>query len=367
MGRPPADTDMTHSLAPSTLLLLLVAAAPATAQQTLVLPRGMDHVEGPSVFTYPFGRVDAALQFLADADQVTLGLGVITGMRFRISQQSTSTAAYTKNYRVTAYTVTTNAANMAGDPAVNIGGAPGTVVFQGPLNLPAAGPLSVAPAPFQIHLPFTAPYVFNGTQGNLLLLMETTDQGPVPGTYRIDAVLFRNNRTEGIVADIDTVGCSAGGASLALAADPARAVVGGALDLTLTSSAPGAFPAALVALAVTRAQQDLGVFGMPGCTGWVGPFAFLILLESGGAYPQALFTVPANPVLEGLAVFTQVLGLPPAGTLQGAVTSNGLAIRLGHQQAPSVHNQCAFRSTASWALSGAGEFVPVIQLEGIFP
>ena len=49
----------------------------------------------------------------------------------------------------------------------------------------------MTPAPFSIAIPFTSPYVFDSTQGNLLLWIETTDQTPVPGLYRIDAALTK--------------------------------------------------------------------------------------------------------------------------------------------------------------------------------
>lgn len=326
----------------------------------------MDYVEGPSVYTYPFGRVDGAIQLLIDADQITQGVAVITALRFRPSQQTQTVASYTKNYQVTAYTVATAAAQMVADLGINTGSATGTVVFLGPLTLPAAGPLAVQPAPFSIAIPFQAPYVFDGTQGNLLLLVETADQGPVTGTYRIDAVQFRSNTITGLVAPIDLQGCTAGGAGLTSSTAEANAILGGGIVTTVTSSLPGAFPSVLTALSFSRRDIDLGPLGMPGCTARIGPDAFLVLLEVGGAYPPATWGVPATPALEAAAVLTQSVGLTAAGLL-GAVVSNAEAIRIGSNQSPTPRTNTAFRAGAGWFIGNAGEFAPVVQLEGAFP
>lgn len=362
----PRTTMKAVHLASFTLPFLLCSLLPA--QQTKTVPNGFDLVEGPSMFTYPFGRVDAGLQVLSNADQVTLSSGVITAIRFRVTQQTTSSnAGYTKNYRVTAYTVATNAASMVADLATNIGTATGTVVFNGPVTLPSSGPLLVAPAPFQVSMPCNPPYAFSGSQGNLLLLIETTDQGAVSGSYRIDSVTFRNTVVEGIVADVDGAGCTAGVAALRITGNATQAVIGGNVDLTLTSTVPGAFPVALSCFAFDRPLTDLTPIGMPGCRSWLGALVFQVLTETGGSYPHSVIAVPANPGLEGVQVFAQTLGLPPPATLQGAVSSNALAIRIGQQGLPVVRNQCAFRAAAGWFISGAGESLPIVQLEGVFP
>jgi hypothetical protein len=256
---------------------------------------------------------------------------------------------------------------MVADLTTNTRLATGTVVFNGPVTLPSSGALTVAPAPFQIALPFTTPYLFNGAQGNLLLLIETTDQVPAAGTYRVDSVTFNSTVVQGIVADVDGTGCSAAGASVHLGGNAATAMVGGNVDLTLTSSLPGAFPVALSCFAFDRPLTDLTALGMPGCRSWLGALVFQILTESGGSYPHSVVPVPGNVALEGLPVFAQVLALPPSGMLQGAVTSNALAIRIGPPGLPTVHNQCAFRAAAGWFISNAGESLPIVQLEGVFP
>lgn len=357
---------------PAIALALFAALAPAlSAQQSKVIPQGMDFVEGPLVYTYPFGRADGAIQVLVDADQLTLGQGLILGIRFRPSQVSgTQTqVAHTKNYRVTAYVVSQTAATMVADLAANIGSATGTVVFQGPVNLPAQQILAVAPAPFSIHIPFSQPFAYDGALGNLLLHVETADTAAVPGLYRIDAVQFRNSVVEGIVAAVDTAGCTVPGtgAGMTMGASATTAIVGGAITNTLTESAPGSFTSALVGLALDRQQQDLSFLGMPGCTNFLGTFTSQVAVATGGVFPPVNWNIPALPSIAGIPCVTQALALPANGNFASAVTSNALAIRIGSSAPPVNKVMAAFRSSTGWFIGTVGSFSPVMQFEGLFP
>jgi hypothetical protein len=327
----------------------------------------MAHVEAGSLLTYPFGRVDAKLQLLIDADQITLGQGAITGIGFRQNNVTASqvTAAYTKNYLVTAYQVLTPAASMVTDPLINIGSATGTVVFNGPLNIPAQAPTSTWPAPFGIQIPFNQVLPFDGSQGNLLLLIETTDQGAVTGTFRLDSQVFRVANIEGIVGDIDGSGCVVGGNSLTLSTTATTAVLGTTMQQSLATT--GSFGANFAMLGLLRQDLDLGLIGMPGC--WSRINGFVTQIAIGNPAPVQ-WTIPLLPVLEGMPVFTQAFGLGTLGTLATSVTSNAQAIRIGGNTNPTSHADCAYyvASTAGWFKSGAGIFsVPVTELQGVFP
>jgi len=351
--------------------LLALQLAPALGAQQKVVPGGMDFVEGPPTWNYPFGRATAAIQLLYDADQITLQAGVVLGMRFR---QSRITAAqtypsYTKNYQVTAYTVSTTAAAMVADPAINIGPATGTVVFSGPLTLPAVTNITTFPAPFSIHIPFSVPFPFDGSQGNLLLVVETADTATVPtGSYRIDAVTFNSSQVTGIVANLDDQGCIVQGRSLQLSTNAAQAIVGGSIDQTLVASANGAFPVVMAALSLGVQPTDLTVFGMPGCTSWLAPFVLQFVFENpGGGYPTVAWPMPPDPGFEGIAVAGQALGIAASGLLSDSATSNGVAARIGRNGLPIVRCNMSFRAAASWAMGGNGATIAVVAFEGVFP
>lgn len=350
-------------------VLALAAALPgaAVAQQARVVPAGMANLEGPSLLTYPFGRTDAALQVLIESSLLTQTQGLVLGLSFRQSQQTQSTAGYTKPYRVTMWTVPIAAAQMAADPAANVGASAGTVVFDGPLTLPAVAPLAEQPAPFLITIPFTTPYPYDGSQGNLLFVVETTDQTTTTGTYRIDAVLFRNSTITGLVAPIDMQGCTALGSSLTSSTAEANAIVGGSIDTTVTAAPAGVFPTVLTALSFGRQDVDLTPLGLPGCTSRIGAAAFQVLLPVAGTYPPVLWAVPPTTSLEGVGLITQSLGLTAQG-LVNAVVSNAEAIRIGASVAAPPRINASFRGTGSWSpLGNAGEFAPVMSLDGVFP
>lgn len=357
------------------ILSCSIAVALATAaligQQQKVLPKGMDFVEGPLLYTYPFGRDTGAIQLLYDADQVTLSQGLVSGIRFRQSQVSGSQVhpGYTKNYKVTAYTVLTNSASMVADPAGNLGGAAGTVVFQGPLTLPPIQQLTVQPAPFGIDIPFAPPYVYDGTQGNLLLIIETDDATMPPTGYRIDAVNFAFSAVTGLTQDIDPQGCVVNGESLAIVCSESSVIVGGSLSQTISSSTTGAFPLVAGAVGFTVQPTDLTPIGMAGCTSWPeSPLAQFAAENPGGGYPAIVWTLPNDPAIEGLALASQALGIAASGLLADSVTSNSVGTRIGGAAGPIRNMGMSFRSSSgSWFMGSNGVFVAVAELDGIFP
>lgn len=347
--------------------LATLAVAPLGAQTPKTLPRGMDFVEGPLVYTYPFGRQNGAIQLLYDGSAVASGPVFVFGMRFRQSQVTAAQTypSYTQDYTITAWTVATPASAMVADPTVNNGGAAGTVVFSGPLTLPAVNPLAAQPASFGIVIPFTAPYAFDPAQGNLQFVISTAAATPPPsGSYRIDAVNLAFNTITGLSTNIDTQGCISNAGSLTLAVDSAAAIVGGSLVQNLTSSGAGAFPAVLCAVDFTGQQTSLTPFGMVGCTAWVvAPITRFLLENTGGGYNPLAWTLPFDPSLEGLGLVSQVLGLPASGLVSDMVTSNGYGTRIGGATGPTRDMGMSFSAGATWSMGTNGVFVAVVQLD----
>jgi hypothetical protein len=357
-------------------MLALLLAPILSAQQTKVLPKGMDFVEGPSVLTPPFSTTTQGMQILFDASEVTTSVAVLTGMRFRPTQATQSSASFTKPYLVTAYHVSTTAAAFEAlaspyDPNLVIAGAAPTQVFNGPLTLPATGPLAITPAPFSIYIPFTPAFVYDSSLGNLLLQIDTADLTPTPGTYRIDAVQFRFTPSSGIVSDIDGQGCVVAGNSLLSSTLDDNVIVGGSIDTTLTSSALGAFPAVIATLGFDRADTDLGVIGMSGCIARVaGNLIADLVLETPAGYPLLSRAIPPDPVFFGVPLVTQSLGLAASGLLGDSVVSNAEAMRICGSSL-TITGMCGFRTVAgatdAWFHGTVGQITPVIQLEGVIP
>ncbi|MEQ1633972.1 MAG: hypothetical protein ABL997_16450 [Planctomycetota bacterium] len=362
------------------ILFATLCAAALPAQQLKVVPAGMDFVEGPAVSTPPFSAVTSGIQLLIDASQVTTSVGFLNGIRFRPSQMTgtQSSAAFTKNYQINVYTVPTTAAAFEAsaspyDLNAIIAGATPTLVFNGPMSFPATGPLAVAPAPFSIHFPFTTPYVFDGTQGNLLIMIESTDTGATGGTFRIDAVQFRDDTITGIAAAIDTAGCVVSGASLSSAVDATQLVDGGAINVSLASSPPTAFPAAIATLGLSRADIDLAILGLPGCTGRAGSLDLSqFAVATSGVYPVISWPIPSSTVFTGLALVSQSLGLAASGNFADSAVSNAHALRIGENLMPAtVTAMYGFHtvttSVNAWFHGTVGQITPVVELDGLFP
>jgi hypothetical protein len=349
-------------------LAVAVLGATLSAQQTKVLPAGMDRVEGQISFGFLFSRPDADFFLLYDADQVTTGQAQLTGLDFRQNQQTSPVAGFTKPYRVTAYTVPMNAAGMIAlgsvvSVATIVGSATGTVVMQSPVVLPARSSLSVAPGPFDINFPFSVPYTFDATQGNLLLRIQATDSTPVTSGYLIDAVAFSVGY--GIVTDVESTGCPNGGASVSLATSNASVVAGRSIDTTLTISA--GIGALLVGLSLDRADTDLTPLGMPGCTSRLGPtIAVQTVLPTPPVVPHAMWQIPAAPAFVGIPLFTQAAALAPGGGPPALSNSQGL--RIGSSQVLPIKATMAFWTGSLYVqFANNSELVPVVRLGGTFP
>lgn len=363
------------------LLIATTCVAAVAAQQTKVIPHGMDFVEGPAVSTPPFSTATGGIQLLIEGSQICTSTGFVSGIRFRPSQVSgsLSSQAFTKNYQINVYTVPTTAAAFEAlaspyDPNAIIAGALPTLVFNGPVNFPAVpGVMPVAPAPFTIDFPFTAPYLYDPTQGNLLIMLESTDTSATPGTYRIDAVQFREDAITGIAAPIDTAGCVVNGASLSMSIDASQVVDNGAINATVLSSPPTAFPAAVVTLGLQRLDIDLSIVGMPGCTSRMGTFDFSqFVVANAGVYPTVSWAIPGDPYLRGLPLVAQTLGLATSGLFQDSAVSNAIAVRIGPNQVPPpITAMYGFHTVTStvngWFHGTVGQITPVVQLDGIFP
>src|SRR5262245_58507759 len=293
-------------------LAAAVLGTALAAQQTKVLPAGMDQVEGQIALGLLFSRSDADFFLLYDADRITTGQAQLTGISFRQNQQSSPVAGVTKPYRVTAYTVPMNAAGMiALGSVVNsvasiVGSASGTVVMQSPVVLAARTTLSVAPGPFDINFPFSVPYSFDAAQGNLLLRIQATDSTSVGSSYLVDAVAM--SAGYGIVTAVQATGCPSGATSVSIRTQNTSVVTGRSIDTALTVT-PGV-GALLVALSLDRADLDLTPFGMPGCASRVGPtVAVQTLLPAPPAVPHALWPMPVGPAFVGTSLFTQAAAL----------------------------------------------------------
>jgi hypothetical protein len=146
-------------------------------------------------------------------------------------------------------------------------------------------------------------------------------------------------------------------------------VVNGTLDMSFTSSQAGAFPLAIGLLGLARLDVPLGVLGMPGCVlRQIDLFTFTSA-EGGASYPHVTIPLPNDPLLEALPLHVQAIGwAQPPATFVGSVISNALGLRIGNAGFTPVSAQSIFTNNlTTWFSSGAGIFVPILELDGVFP
>lgn len=119
-------------------------------------------------------------------------------------------------------------------------------------------------------------------------------------------------------------------ARLALDAS-ARPVVGTTPNLLVTDIGPNTFLGAMI-LSFTQNNPgvDLGAFGAPGCFQYVGFDVTNAFFPTGNSasYPLG---VPNQPTFSGLSFYAQSFAFTPGYNLLGAVTSNGLSLKVGTQ------------------------------------
>lgn len=354
----------------SLTVLAVFLAAPTPAQNRKVLPPGFATIEGNATHTYPFGRQTGGIQMIHDATWVTQQQGLVQGVRFRAegSDFNANLPGYSKAYDLTVATTPISGIGMTTDPVQNHGGVQPTMAFSATLNVPNSAAQPTAPRPFAIHFPFNQPFPFDGTQGNLILTLTTADTISPPARYGLDAATLRSTTGEGAIETI-SLGCMNGtGAELSLLVDEPSFTWGGQLLATVMSNSPGAFPTAVLLLGLNRVDLDLGIVGMPGCNLVAGDAIAQTIVETGGSYPPYTLPIPSTASLEGVALIGQVLGLTQTGTLTGAVTSDGLGMRIGSLTGASVQGQSIFTmDQVSWFIGRVGTYMPIVELDGIFP
>lgn len=76
---------------------------------------------------------------------------------------------------------------------------------------------------------------------------------------------------------------------------------------------------------------SLASFGMPGCLQHASHDASAVLIAAGGGQASMTLAVPNDPGLSGVSVFLQAVVLVPGANQLGALSSNGLDLRVGTQ------------------------------------
>jgi hypothetical protein len=348
-----------HSPVAARCLALLCATLPAVSAQTSVtIPSRYDTAPGNSTLRLPFGLPGFRTQLLVDAAAIAPNGAQLTHLRLRTNRGATA-AAIVPNVTIT---LSHTLQSLAGVSPVfaNNQTTSGTVVFRGTIVRPGYTDGGLAARAWDVVVPFAAPFVFDRTQGNLLIDIRADNQNPPtigpenwldaaePGG---SAVSFGES---GQLASFDSVALTVGGASLAIGQSvaPLELTIGRTVEFvteTFHSPLPGVLG---LSLAPLPQPIDLAAIGAPGNTMYVVPDVFVPLTWAtslfGSEEARVGLVVPNSTGLIGALVYGQSAVLEPGSNALGVVTTNAAELHIGAaNEVARVRQIDAYESTAA--------------------
>jgi hypothetical protein len=155
-----------------TLAVLVMAPCCSAA---IVVPNSLAAVEGNSNNGYPFNLDDFGhssmryQQAFAASEFAALGgPTLITGMAFRPDNDGNAFSTALPDIQINLSTTTTAPSALSTTFAANVGSNDTVVYARGPLTLSSAN-TGAGPRDFDIVITFTTPFLYDPSQGNLLL------------------------------------------------------------------------------------------------------------------------------------------------------------------------------------------------------
>ena len=351
-------------------------ASSAFAQTNRVIPTVCTTTEGNDLGSYPFGRATCRSQQIWEGTSLGTATALINAMAYRADNDNSIGSSVTSfsSVQVSVSTTTVSPAAMSTTFASNITGTP-TVVFNGPLSLPAYTSTERGVAPFAAQLPFSTPVVFLVPGNHLLVDTTTSGANPTSPSWVMDSML-----PGGVVRGIGLTGTTSGFDNLQLLVSANGPLSQGRFEalipggsIILFAQANRVFTGGMMFGATTLATPfDLGTLGAPGNFVYIQPAVTIpFVMTSGGIAIRASFplTVPAVPGYVGSSVYAQAyVADAPANTL-GIVTTRAVEMTIG-QAGPHMTRQ--LNATVPTSMTGTYQYVsgilggPVCRFSGVF-
>jgi hypothetical protein len=345
MGTAPAQDGSTPSggqpLAPPAVYQTFGTGCPGTGTggMGLVLPAAFANQLAGGGNYFPFGRGDQRYQQVFLGSEVT-GVKILNGLGVR--QPNHSGPAGTQTIEVLLGVSSFDQATLTATYATNANVTPPQSLFQGQINVPSL-PANFDPSFFPLRVQFTRPWIYNSSQGNLLVEVRNTSTSDVihgwdaaSGATVTTTRLYANpvtattgsiGRNYGLVFGFATAGASATprlsptgrpilnqtfsvDLSLARASSPAILITG------VSKTKWGAFNLPL----------DLTPLGAPGCSLLCSVELTLGLATDPAGAAKVPFSIPNTPGLVGLQWFNQFAVLDTVNVLKLVFSNGGEAI-----------------------------------------
>jgi hypothetical protein len=366
------------------LFLTTVALPAALAAQSTsfrVVPNAYADIEGTSASRAPLGWPTSRIQYLVDSGELCQNFAAITNLQLRLDGGNFNVdapAAKTFDATITAYEVGLTPATMSPTWDQNTAGAAPTVIFQGPLNIPAAFRTYPYPNPWTVDVPLSVPFVHQRRNGNLLL-----DWDLANGTgenWPADAIFLHASEARGEVTRIwEDTSCRNGRGdqlSFGITVTSGRGTVGQFLTVDHTAAALPGTNVDLVYHVLGVQNQTLGgaalpialdPLGFPGCQWNVGN-----LVDQVGQGPAGSITwpIPNDPMLEGLVLYTQGIGFDSMNAV-AVPGQNAFQVRIGGAAPPlsgplQMVHRGNFNGEPTGFLSPTGYYGLVMRFTGAF-
>ena len=356
--------------------LFLVAAANA---QDKVIPVSLTSTEGNNYSVYHFGYQFPKSQQIWTNTAITKGIAVITGLQYRRDTGHQKVAYPARSYKSATFSLGTTSvspATMSTTFATNVTSALTVVLNAKAWSLPALAAPPASPAPFNIGINWTTPFVYDAAKGNLILQVE------LPGPAAKSSYFCDAERTAksggGTIQRLGTGGAFWRREVYALSGNPAALTPGGSLDLQCGKFSKGYAGSLIIGLSNTRwsgitLPMDLSMIGAPKNNLYVSldtqlPFP---ATGSGTNYNSSFRApIPSSPIYSGLTFYTQAWYADANANNAGLVASNALTLTIAKSGGPIAQTVGHFSTsnpTGNYIYGTNNTGGPVIKFLGIIP
>jgi hypothetical protein len=367
---------------PTTTRLLLAAAiaaisVPAVAQTFRTLPVYADVVDGHQSLGLPFGKPGFRSQILVSGVQLAATGASLNGIRFRADRWLAPPTIGTQVPNVTVRLSHTSVVALSSAFAANVTG-PASTVFQGTVSLPAQGIGNAGPLPWNIVIPFSQPFAFTTTAGNLLVDIVGNNSAAGSPNYFLDAGEAGGAATQfGVSGDHPSFDnlllfVATGNDLIARQLSPGHTI--DFISSLFFTTAPG-----VLALGTTPQPVpiDLTPIGAPTNFLYLDPLLFVPHTWTPspiGSHATFALVVPNNPAFVGATIYGQSAILVPNANPLGVITSHAVETRLGDEFEvfPMQQVDAPDPNAANGTLVGFGSATPpergavTIRFDGTF-
>ena len=308
-------------------VVLVLSAALACAQTTLVLPSSHATLEGTTSTNVPFGRsTPMRVQQIYDA-MLFSASGTITQIAFRLDGGSTATGKQV-DCEIRMSTTPLALVAVSSTFAANRGTNETVVLPRQLLTLPSMASAQT-PSPMLAPIPLAVPFAYNPQLGSLCI--EIVVFGQPPGGYTLDATFVCNSPE----VAIGPASCQPA-TGLPLRVESASAqVLWGRPWLTRALDAP---PGSLVILALGSTEVgtwngaplpvDLSTAGAPSCFVSIDALQTYFQVALGDGSAPFNFGIPNDPRLIGVTLRYQAGALQNGLNALGVITSQAKKVTI---------------------------------------